>query len=328
MVLVRWISMVLMVGSPLPAHAEPEPAPSRTENEIVQVVTLAHTHAVQVVEAINELGFEVAGAAVAENRLILHGSAAQVQIVLQEIIAKVDVPGVDGGQSTIDYIPLSRRPPSGLEALLEAVAPRDFGTHYAIDPGSRLIAVNAPKERVASIRRLVELTDRAGESFLIHFSFLRGKVGAVSAAKGSDTLPKGLTGVASALQSAGFTDVELAAPLLIQSLDGSKFESSVEQARDGREEGDDLGIHVKGTVLADGTGSTVQLDLEVRLLGRAVQIKESGNVVTFPTLLSAQSTITLKLDQSVVLAAAPAVRRSGDAYAVAVKVTRAATGKP
>jgi len=71
----------------------------------------------------------------------------------------------------------------------------------------------------------------------------------------------------------------------------------------------------------------VQLELDVQLTGRAVQEMESGPVVTYPILLAAESTITVKLESSVVLAAAPTAGAEGEAYAVVIKVTRASAGK-
>jgi len=327
MFLVRLISTSLLLGGALLADSGSQPSPVDQGKDTVQVVLLAHTHAELVAASIKELGFTVACAPVAENRIILRGGAVEVARVVKEIVERVDVPEVSVGSTTVDYIQLSQRPPGSFEGLLEAVAPRDFDTHYAIDPASRLIAINAPKEKVAALRRLAEVMDRPTESFLIHFYFLRGKIGGGAAEKSRDTLPKDVAAVAGSLQAAGFGELSLVAPLIIQGVDGASFQSTVSQPRDGREEGDDLGIHVRGKPFADGTGSVVQLELDVQLTGRSVQKKDSGNVVTYPLLLAAESMITVKLDSCVVLAAAPTAGADGEAYAVVVKVTRGSAGK-
>lgn len=323
MTLIHWIVIALTLLGPLQVEQASNPP-----KDVIEVITLTHTDAERVAFALKELGANVASTAVAQNRLVLRGRSEDVQSAIKDIIAKVDVPEVGGGPATIDYIELRQVPPPSFETLIEAVAPREFGTHYALDRASRLIAVNAPREKISSIRKLVEVMDRPTQSYLIHFYVLKGIIDGGAPEPADESLPKDVAVVAKALHSAGFGDLALVAPLIVQGVDGASFQSSVAQPRDGREEGDSLGIQVRGKPFAEGSGAVVQLELEVHVTGRTVQPKESGSVVTYPILLSAESTITVKLDSCVVLAAAPTASSNGEAYAVVVKVTRAAAGKP
>lgn len=323
------ILLIVAYGGVVLAAPGPEPAPAAFGDQMVQVVTLSHAPAGQVVIAIRELEFPVASTTAGENRVILRGSAKDVELVLQQVVSKLDVPGVSaGGGSTIDYIPLSQQPSGAFLSLLEAVAPRNFATHYAVDPAGRLIAVNAPKEQVAAIRKLVEATDRPAESFLIHFYFLRAKVAGSTPNATREALPKDLVPVAAGLQAAGFANLELIGPLIIQAIDERSFKSSAVQVRSGEDEREGYDLHVNGKPFADTANGIVQLELRVEVMSRSAQKKDPGSAGSIPTVLSAESTIAAKLDTCVVLAAAPSPTSGGDAFAVAVKVTRSTPTKP
>lgn len=322
--------LIALLIAPTMLLADPDPAPPKPDAEVLRVVTLTNTRANNVMAAIHELGFPTRSTVLDENRLVLRGTAEDVQLVLEQLVAKIDIPAVSPGPaSTIDYIQLTQSPSPAFMSLIEAVAPRDFGTQYALDAVGRLIAVNAPKEQVVAIRKLVEAMDRPAESFLVHFYFLRGTVGSTEPGATGEPMPKDLAPIATTLRAAGFAKVELIAPLIVHAVDGMKFKSTLGYPQGSNNPGLNLNISVEGRPVFDKASSSVRLELDVRLAGRVEQKRgETGSAVSFPTLLSADSVVTTKLDSIVILAAAPNPIADGDAHAVAVKVTRASATAP
>ncbi len=290
----------------------------------VRVVKLAHADAKDVARAVAELVFSVNIAVAQDNTLILRGTAKNIQDVLDQVVTRIDVPSVGGGggRSLVEYIPLTNRATPALHQLLETVAPWNVGTHYALDPASQLLVVNAPPDQVAAIRGLVKALDRPAEPLSLQFYFLRGKVGAATSSEPAG-MPKELAGVVRSLQAAGFGELSLIAPVLVNVNDGARFESNSSLGYGGG--AGELRITVEGTADLAADASAAELHLKVEVNGRYHDQSAKEQETRFRT----DTTLSAKVDSYVVLAAAPGSTSQGDAIALALRVHReAAPAKP
>ncbi len=286
------------------------------DSDIVQAINLTHAAVEDVAEAIRVLNLPVRVAPASENRLLVRGAPADVKVVLEQVVGKVDTPASATTRSTVEYIPLSHASTETIVPLLEAVAPGPFGRHFALDPASNLLVVNAPADTVATIRKLVQTVDKPAESLHMHFLFLRAKIG-TSAAEPTD-VPKELVPAVKALQQSGFSNVTLVAPVGIHARDGARFESQSTLNVSGKEgQTGDLRFELEGTPHLAPDGTTVQLNLHAVVSGRyAAPPAEQKH-----TWFELKSSIAAKLDSYVILAAAPSSTTEGDAIVLAVRVS-------
>jgi hypothetical protein len=280
----------------------------------IRTITLTHAPADSMIGAIKSLGLRVFVAPVPDNRLILRGKSEDVQVVVDQLIAKVDTPASSTGRTTVEYIPVSHIPSGSLMPLLEAVEPDPFRRHYALDASNRLLVVNGSAESIAAIRKLIQAVDKPVESLQMHFAFLRAKIGAAAAEPA--VVPGELAPAVKALQQSGFSNVTSIAPLGVHAKDGAHFESAATLYSD--DHGGQLQFSVEGTARLYGDGSTVNLDLNASVKGPHGEPGAKQKHTWFEL----KSSIAAKLGSYVILAAAPSTTADGDAVILAVRITR------
>ena len=287
------------------------------DSDIIQAVTLTHAAVEDVAEAIKNLHLPVRVSPTTDNRLLLRGGLADVKMVVDQVILKVDTPQSGSSRSTVEYIPVSHTQSESLMPLLEAVVPDPFGTHYALDAANHILVVNGPAESVAAIRKLVQTVDRPAESLHMHFAFLRAKIGTSTAEPAG--VPKDLVPAAKALQQSGFSNVTLLAPVGVHARDGAHFQSeSTMQVLAGEDRTGELKFALGGTPHLAADGTTVQLDLHASVSGRYADPPKEPQSTWFEL----KTSIAAMLDSYVILAAAPSSTTDGDAIVLAVRITR------
>ncbi len=300
---------------------EPSKPPAQPSNRAdagdrtLKVVTLKHADANSVVSTLKQLDVPLSASATGPQTVVLRGSPAEVQKVIDTLIAAIDVPGVVGGSArSPEVIPVRHYPIKEVGGLVRSVAQR---ASLAIDETRHTIVVDGTEEERRAIREVLKQIDWPTRSAKVHLYFLRGAIGGASSEKEMQ-LPADLLPVGKTLAQNGFGRLSLIAPIVIGVEEGQRFESKGRLHLDGdAAAADDLTFNVEGVVRLASGADDAWLTLRGRMLGKYSRNKDAEE----ETVFELDTSVATKLGNYVILAAAPSSTASGDAVALVVRLT-------
>lgn len=285
----------------------------------LKVVTLKHADANSVVSTLKQLDVPLSASATGPQTVVLRGSPADVQKVLDMLIAAIDVPGVaEGSARSAEIIPVRHYPIREIGGLARYVAPK---AALGIDEVRRTIVVNGTEDEKRAVRELLKQIDWPTRSAKVHFYFLRGAIGGGSAEKEAQ-LPSDLLPIGKTLSQNGFGRLSLIAPIVIGVEEGQRFESNSRLHLGEEASGhDDLQFNVQGVVRLASGADDAWLTLRGRMGGKYSRNKDTTAELRAETVFELDTSVATKLGNYVILAAAPSSTASGDAVALVVRLT-------
>lgn len=287
--------------------------------ELIKPLRLSHSESNAVVAAIKTLELPVLVAAAGPNMIVLRGSPADVQKAAQMVTTYLDLPGTTGvSEQSTAFISVGIENTADLVDLVHAVVHTPWA-RVALDEVNRMLVVRASEEDIAAVRRLIEEIDRPRESLTAHFYFIRATIGGKSAT-GEVNLPPALQPVAKTLTDNGFGNPSLMAPITVVAHGSREFDSDSTLRLDGDLDAENqLNFSVRGVARLEPDGETVQLTVDAGMYGQYGDEDEGG---PYDTNFSVDTTIAMKLDSYVILAASPSSTAGGNAVALVVRVTK------
>lgn len=325
----RFFMLSTMVTGVIAAAALADPpAPEAgsfdlTLGKNLQVLRLEHAHAPAVAHALKELSAEggiLAGfhaSAVNDTTLIVRAREEMMGAV-RSVVEELDKPATSlSSDSTTAFLPLGSVSTATLGPVIDTILskPRE---QFALDPLNHRLVVRASPASVARVAAFLKEADASPSPLQLEFHFLRGSLSG-NARGDAPNLPKSLQSVASALREGGWNAIEDLAPIIITSGGEGGFSSSSainRKTTDGTSEV--LEFAVKGTARPLPETEFAQMEIRGQVFGEfgPDEEKPEGR-----TQFDVNTTLTLKLGEYVVLAAAPSTTSAGDAIALAVRVT-------
>jgi len=286
-----------------------------SSDRTLKVVTLKHADANSVVSTLKQLDVPLSASATGPQTVVLRGSPAEVQKVMDTLIAAVDVPGVVGGSArSPEVIPVRHYPIREISKLVRSVAQK---ASLAVDETRHTIVVDGTEEERRAIREVLKQIDWPTRSAKVHLYFLRGAIGGAGSEKEMQ-LPSDLVPVAKTLAQNGFGRLSLIAPIVIGVEEGQRFESKTRLQLGEEAAGhDDLQFNVEGVVRLASGADDAWLTLRGRMGGKYSRIKDTDA----ETVFELDTSVATKLGNYVILAAAPSSTASGDAVALVVRLT-------
>lgn len=288
---------------------------AETGDRTLKVVTLKHADANSVVSTLKQLDVPLSSSATGPQTVVLRGSPADVQKVIDTLIAAIDVPGVgDGSGRSPEVIPVRHYPIKEVGGLVSRVLQKGS---LAIDETRHTIVVNGTEEERRAIREVLKQIDWPTRSAKVHFYFLRATIGGATSEK--DTLlPPDLLPIGKTLVQNGFGRLSLIAPIVIGVEEGQRFESNSRLHLGEEAAGhDDLQFNVQGVARLASGGDDAWLTLRGRMVGKYSRNKDADA----ETVFELDTSVATKLGNYVILAAAPSSTASGDAVALVVRLT-------
>lgn len=297
---------------------KPVPPASERNSErdfAIKAITLKNAEAESVASAIKKLGFQVAVAVTGAQSIVLRGPAADVQSVVETLIAALDVPGVgDGSGRSPQVIPVRHYPIKEVGGLVRSVAQK---ASLAIDETRHTIVVDGTEEEKRAIREVLKQIDWPTRSAKVHLYFLRGAIGGATPEKELQ-LPADLLPIGKTLAQNGFGRLSLIAPIVIGVEEGQHFESNSRLHLGEEAAGhDDLQFNVYGVARLASGADDAWLTLRGRMVGKYSRTKDADT----ETVFELDTSVATKLGNYVILAAAPSSTASGDAVALVVRLT-------
>jgi len=293
--------------------------------ELIKPLRLSHSESAPVVAAIKSLELPILAATAGPNMIVLRGAPADVNKAAEMVVTHLDVPetAAESGLETA-IIPLVIQPTSELHELVTAVVhnPR---SRVALDEVNRMLVVRATYDEIRTVQELIEKIDRPRESLTAHFYFIRATIGGKSA-EGEVNLPPALEPVAKTLTDNGFGNPSLMAPITVVAHGSREFDSdSTLRLSDDPENQNQLSFSVQGVARLDPDGETVQLSVDAGMYGQYGDEDAGG---PFDANFNVDTTIAMKLDSYVILAASPSSTARGNAVALVVRVTKEPAAAP
>lgn len=328
---ILWAGLLLSFMLPLSIAQESSTASARkTPERTVHVHHLGHTTGDVVIEALQALDLSVLAAKAGPNMVVLQGSEEDIQKAIG-VIAHMDNPEtmLDEGLDTAVFR-LAIEPTSDLINLVDTIveSPR---SGIALDEVSRMLVVRATDAEIRAVEELIEKIDRPRESLMVYFFFIGATIGGTSTSDGSQ-LPPALTPIAKTLSDNGFGSLLLLAPITVVAHGSQEFDSdstlrlgdkpsavSTDEQTEGAAEENYLTFSVEGVARLEPDDETVQLTVEASIYGKFPDEELHGS---FDANFNVDTTIALKLDSYVILAASPSSTAHGNAVALVVRVTK------
>lgn len=314
--LIMWTTLLGVSVSTVASATEP--AADFANNAVPRVIPITHTIAGEVARTIQELGLRVRAAAPTPDRLVLFGTDADIEQVIRQVVAPLNQPATAAGSTPqTEYLKLGNLPAATLGGMISAVV-RSRATRHAIDHANNMLVVSADAEDLAAIRELIHRLQRPVHTLTAQFYFVRASF-ANTDPNPSAQLPEALSSVATALEAAGFSRLDLLAPMSVVAFEEQRFSLESTRRDNLLEKGVELlKFQVKGTGRMLNDSGHVHLEVQAAVHGSTA----SGEGKGIPTQYEIDTTIVAPLGQFVVLAAAPGSTADGDAIAVVVRVTR------
>jgi hypothetical protein len=291
------------------------------ESVVTQVVTLENIEVDSAVELVGELyGGELYAITDVEgtNRMVLRGEQEVVQSVVN-LIADLDAedPPQGGVERKTEYVPVSTYPAKDLVPLVMALDMGDY--RVAVDQMNRQLVITGTEREVAAVKAMVKELDQPRRSLVLHFFFLSGEIGAGAEFDPEHAeVPEPLLDIAFTLAENGFYEPRVMGMTSVRVNSAQQFEALWGQEED-TDDGDGyLDFELSGEARTQRGSDTVDLEIKARMRGHGGAEKRRA--------LSAQfelgTTLSVTLDEYVILAAAPSTTEAGSAIALAVRVTR------
>lgn len=294
-----------------------DPKSSKTTST-TRVVALTHLDAHALARTLGKLHLPVRVSPTDNNRILLYGSSARVNDVI-ELIGELDVPEAsEEGAADIHFIPLGQYPPGELLALIETVA-TSYSTRVAMDEVNGMLVVQGGEREIARIRRLVEAVDKPSQSVTIYFYFIRASIGSDFDPEDHD-LPKALAPVARTIIENGFGDPSLLATVIVTVDEGRRFEQKARlQGTTDNKVTEVLEFSVSGAARLQPNRDLVQIELSVVVEGGYSEGEETF-LSAGETVFSMKTAVATKLGGYVVLAAGPGSTATGNAIVLVIQV--------
>ncbi len=314
MIAFTYVLLGFLVNAPayLDQAAKQEVAAPQTgvRDEVIMTVRLNHTEAPTLAMTLRELTvLPVNLMPVGNDRLVVSGTAAAVQTVVEKYVPAIDVPGTGESATTAAFLKVQHYPIDELMGLVHTVAPKG---RVGLDELNRTLVVNATEPAVIAVRELLKQIDRPAQSVTLQFYFLR-------AAKPGDakteTLPPALQPIGQALAENGFAQPVLMAPIIVMAQEGEKFESRSVFSPAATGGGSEmLEFFVDGSVRLQSAGEVAQLALRARM-GGVIRLADAHLEPAFEL----HTSLAMKVGQYVILGAAPSSTARGDGVALVVR---------
>lgn len=330
-----WAGLLLSFMLPLSIAQESSTASARkTPTATIHVHHLGHTTGDTVIEALQALDLRVLAAKAGPNMVVLQGSEEDIQKAIG-VIAHMDIPETTLGEGLDTAVfSMAVAPTSDLLELVDTIVETP-GSGIALDEVSRMLVVRATDDEIDAVEELIEKIDRPRESLMVHFFFIGATIGGTSTSDRSQ-LPPALTPIAKTLSDNGFGNLLLLAPITVVAHGSQEFESdstlrfgdkpadkpsvrSTEEQTEEAAEENYLTFSVEGVARLEPDDETVQLTVEASMYGKFPDEELHGS---FDANFNVDTTIALKLDSYVILAASPSSTSRGNAVALVVRVTK------
>ena len=332
-----WAGLLVSFMLPLSIAQESSTASARkTPTGTVHVHHLSHTTGDAVIEALQALDLRVLAAKAGPNMVVLQGSEEDIQKAIG-VIAHMDIPETMLGEGLETAVfSLAIEPTSDLLELVDTIVETP-GSGIALDEVSRMLVVRATDDEIDAVEELIEKIDRPRESLMVHFFFIGATIGGTSTSDRSQ-LPPALTPIAKTLSDNGFGNLLLLAPITVVAHGSQEFDSDStlrfgdkpadkpstwstdERTKEAAEEKENyLTFSVEGVARLEPDDKTVQLTVEASMYGKFPDEESHGS---FDANFNVDTTIALKLDSYVILAASPSSTSRGNAVALVVRVTK------
>ncbi len=224
---------------------------------------------------------------------------------VEQLLAKLDVPPQESTRVT-EFLPLKYRDAEGVARLINNTATSHI--KIAVDEATQAIIMTGRPSDIAAAREIVARVDKPQRALTLSFYFVQGTIGDGEDG-GAEALPPALKGVAPALSNGGFTDMTLLAPMTTAVQAGSEFTTAGFLQVGG---GGKLLFEIEGEVHESATAESAQFTL-----GAHVAKDLSGDSIN---IFHIETTLTARLGDYVVLAAAPAQNGENQAVALIVRV--------
>lgn len=283
--------------------------------DTLRVVALKHADSHSVVTTLKQLDVPLSASATGPQTVVLRGRSADVQKVIDTLIAAIDVPGVSGDSvRSAEFIPVRHYPIQEIGKLAQSVAPK---SELGIDEVRRTIVVNGTDDEKRAVRDLLKEIDRPTQSLRVYFYFLRAAISGESAEM-QTPLPQDLQPIGEALAENGFRRLSLIAPIVIGVEDGGRFESQgLLHLGDDKADRDNLQFRVKGVARLSLVTADAWLNLQAHMMGNySTDLTSDAK-----TIFELDTTVATKLGNYVILAAAPSSTATGDAVALVIRLT-------
>lgn len=289
----------------------------------IQVLRLQHNNAYAVAKSLADLRRgggvfpEFSVSPVDDSTLVIRTSEELMDDV-RRVVGELDQPATpaDSGTATA-FLSLGAASSSTLGPVLNTLV-NGNREQFAIDDVNRRLVVRAAPAVVAQVEAFLKHVDSPPGPLHLEFQFLRGTLGADGKADTAQ-IPKNLKIVAEALGEGGLRSIEVLAPIFITTGGEGEFSSSSAINRklpDGRNEVLEFRVNGGAQVIPDTAFARMEIHGQVfGQFGPADQTPDGH------TQFDLHTTLTLKLGEFVVLAAAPSTTSTGNAIALAVRVT-------
>ena len=334
---ILWAGLLLSFMLPLSVAQESSRASARkTPTGTIHVHRLGHTTGDVVIEALRALDLAVLAAKAGPHMVVLQGSEEDIQKAIG-VIAHMDIPETMLGEGLETAVfSMAVAPTSDLLELVDTIVETP-GSGIALDEVSRMLVVRATDEEIHAVEELISEIDRPRESLMVHFFFIGATIGGTSTSDRSQ-LPPALTPIAKTLSDNGFGNLLLLAPITVVAHGSQEFDSdstlrfgdkpadkpsagsTYERTEEVAEEKENyLTFSVEGVARLEPDEETVQLTVEASMYGKFPDEESHGS---FDANFNVDTTIALKLDSYVILAASPSSTSRGNAVALVVRVTK------
>jgi len=318
--LCRWAGAAIaaLLLAVLPALAqEPSTRPrSPSPNSLnLQVVALKHLEAEAAARMIAELGLPACVSQASGDRIVLRGEPNELKTIAEQFLPLVDVPEntPNASEPGPEVIPIRHR---NAEDVLHIIRGMTSNPRLTLDELNQLLIVGARAGEISAIRQLVEQVDRPTRSIRLHFFFIRAAI-CGGAGEADSALPPELATVAKSLSQNGFGRLAIMAPMVVSVGEGGQYRSEAVLNAGSGEGGESLRFEVKGQVRLGASAGAAHVALVASMGGKYCRDERSWQDTHFHL----DTAVETKVGDFVILAAAPGSSASGDAVALALRVT-------
>lgn len=307
--IVMLASVTCLAGGPTATGGEDEARAIFQGKWEVRVYPLEMANPRMIADSLTDMGLPARISASMVTRSVIVNAPPKVHATIERLVSTLDVPAAGQIPATA-FIKLKHRDPEEVAELVHKIIPLR-AARVAFDRASQLVIMKGEEPAVAMARELVNKIDRPQRSLTLRFVFVQGKVG-VGSDEPSPGLPKALRPVARALAASGFMDMSLLAPFTTAVQESAQFETSgfLRTA-----DNESLEFRIHGEVHPATGEETARFTIEAEISGRS-----PGE--DFHTLFMVETTLTVKLGDKVVLAAAPSKTGDNEAIALIVEAGR------
>ena len=232
------------------------------------------------------------------NSIVVYGPQSRVEQFEDVMKRLLQASTNDGPEEVLRAFPLGYSQAKQVAGMLyEVIDDLDI----AIDGTNQQLLIRGPSDMIAEAERVIGLVDKPRPSLLITFDFLRGYVGEEGEVE--VPAPDDLESVVKALSERGVHDLGFTARITATCADGHEFEGMGRRV-DGNES---THYEVEGKTCVTGQRDVISVKLSAYVYEEWLEMGPKDNP-HFPSTsigFHLETTVTARLDDAIVLAAAP-----------------------